>query len=115
MEETEANLIFMRLYRMGQKIMNRAYYDRTCDCSTALLGVTFFGRVPEIFGTLPIRILGMDKGNGFHSILVEILRWTSTGLISWLFNTIDNQRTTITADIVLLGLMPYCTSPMPLL
>jgi hypothetical protein len=61
---------------------------------------TFFGRVPEIFGALPIRVLLMDKENGFHSILVEILRLISTGLISWLFNTTNKKRIPITADSI---------------
>jgi hypothetical protein len=40
MGETEVNLIFMRPYWMGQKITtNRGRYDRTCDCSTTVLGV----------------------------------------------------------------------------
>jgi hypothetical protein len=61
---------------------------------------TFFGRVPEIFGTLPITVLVMDKGNGFHSISVEILRLISTGLINWSFNTINKKRIPITADSI---------------
>jgi hypothetical protein len=42
----------------------------------------------------------MDKGNGFHSILVQILRLISTGLISWSFNTINKKRIPITVDSI---------------
>ena len=59
-----------------------------------------FGRVPEISGTLPIRVLVMGKGNGFHSILLEILRLISTGLLSWSFNMINKKRIPITADSI---------------
>jgi hypothetical protein len=60
--------------------------------------------VPEIFGTLPMTVLVMDKGNRFHSILLEILRLISTGLRSWSFNTILTKREYQLRRIVLLGL-----------
>jgi hypothetical protein len=65
---------------------------------------TFFGKVPEIFGTLPMTLLVMDKGNRFHPILLEILRLISTGLRSWSFNTILTKREYQLRWIVLLGL-----------
>jgi hypothetical protein len=49
-------------------------------------------------------VLVMDKGNRFHSILLEILRLISTGLRSWSFNTILTKREYQLRRIVLLGL-----------
>ena len=60
--------------------------------------------MPEIFGTLPMTVLVMDKGNRFHPIFLEILRLISIGLRSWSFNTILTKREYQLRRIVLLGL-----------